>query len=376
MKKFVTFIVVVSVIGLFIWTLVYLFRKSEEKPVLYEYEKPFITDIVKKTVATGSVVPKKEVAVKPRISGIIEKLYIQPGDYVKKGQLLAKITIIPDMAQLNSAESRLEQAKISLQRAELDYNRYKKLYEEQVVSEAEFLPFEEAYKKALSELEAAQANLEIVKEGAARKKGEVSNTLIRSTVEGMVLEVPVKEGNSVIEANNFNEGTTIASIADMNNMIFEGKVDESEVGKIKEGMDLVLTIGALPNQTFAAKLFYIAPKGKDVNGAVQFDIKANVLVPDSVFIRAGYSANADIVLDKKEQVLAIKESLIITENDSVFVEKAVGEQKFVKTPVITGISDGINIEIIKGITLKDSLKGREISVEEQNSQSHSRRRKK
>lgn len=360
MKKFIRIAVILIVLAIFGWTLMYLFNKSEEKPVIYSTETPFVTNIIKKSVATGSVLPRQEIEIKPQVSGIIEKLYVKAGDKISKGALIAKVKIIPDMITLNNAESRVEIAKISFTDAETDLKRQKQLFDEGVIAESEFQKTNATFQSAKEELRAAEDNLQLIKEGVTQKMGESSNTLIRSTVAGMVLDVPVKEGNSVIESNTFNNGTTIAFIADMNALIFEGKVDESEVGKIKEGMDLLVTIGAIEGETFNATLEYIAPKGIEENGAIQFAIKAAMEQKDSVFIRAGYSANANIVLDRKDSVMAIKEGLIIFENDSTFVEIETGDQQFEKRHVELGLSDGINVEVKTGLTKEDKIKSKPI----------------
>jgi HlyD family secretion protein len=260
------------------------------------------------------------------------------------------------MVNLNNAESRLNKAKINLKEATADYERQKKLLDKQVIAEAEFQRFEIAYISAREEVDAAENNLQLIKEGITKKAGSVSNTMIRSTIEGMVLDVPVKEGNSVIESNTFNEGTTIAVVADMGEMIFEGTVDESEVGKIKEGMNLILTIGAIESESFDATLEYISPKGIEENGAIQFEIKAEVNLNENFFIRAGYSANADIVLARKDSVLAIKESLLQFDGDSSFVEVETAPQQYEKREIKTGLSDGINIEILSGLSKDDKIK--------------------
>lgn len=349
MKKILRISLLVIITGVFIWTIVFLYQKSEKKPVIYNVEKPVISNIVKKTVATGSVVPRKEIEIKPKVSGIIANIYVQPGDIVKMGDLIAKVKIIPNMVSLNNAETRLKQAKIKYEDVELVYKRQQELFEKGVIAKAEFQKNELDFQSAKEELFAAENNLELIKEGALKKAGGVTNTIIRSTTNGMVLDVPVEEGNSVIESNTFNDGTTIATVADMNDMIFKGKVDETEVGKIKQGMDLLLRIGAIENDTFNARLEYISPKGIAENGAIQFEIKADVKLKQTQFIRAGYSANADIVLDRKDSVLTIKESLIEFENDTAFVMLEKGEQVFEKLAIKTGLSDGINIEVKSGL---------------------------
>ena len=349
MTKIIRIVLLVVITAIFIGTIVFLYKKSEKKPVIYNTEKAFFTNIIKKTVATGSVVPRKEIEIKPKVSGIIEKIYVEPGNKVNKGDLIAKVKIIPDMISLNNAEARVKQAKIKFKDAEIIYNRQKELYNKGVIAKAEFQKNELDYQSAKEEVDAAENNMELIKEGALKKSGGVTNTIIRSTTSGMVLDVPVEEGNSVIESNTFNDGTTIAVVADMNDMIFKGKVDETEVGKIKPGMDLLLRIGALENDTFQAKLEYISPKGTEENGAIQFEIKADVKLKNNKFIRAGYSANADIVLERKDSILAIKESLIEFSEDTAFVFLQKAEQEFEKKRIKTGLSDGINIEVISGI---------------------------
>ena len=356
MKRILRISLLVLLAIVFIFTIVFLYQKSEEKPKVYKTEKPFITDIVKKTVATGSVVPRKEVEIKPKVSGIVEKIYVEAGKIIKKGDLIARVTIIPDMLSLNNAESRLKQARIRYKDVELVYTRQKELRDKGVIAEAEFQKNEIDFSSAKEEVEAAENNLQLIKEGVIKKSGAATNTLIRSTINGMVLDVPIEEGNSVIESNTFNDGTTIAVIADMNDMIFKGKVDETEVGKIKQGMNLMLRIGAIENDTFYATLEYIAPKGVEENGAIQFEIKADVKLKESQFIRAGYSANADIVLEKKDKVLAVKESLVLFENDSAFVEIEKNPQVFEKISIKTGISDGINVEVLEGVDTTSVLK--------------------
>jgi HlyD family secretion protein len=357
MKRVLIIIFGIAILGLLAWTLVFLFQKSQDKPVSYNIEKPVVTDIVLKTVATGSVLPRKEIEIKPVVSGIIAELYVQPGMLVKQGDLLAKVKVIPDMVTLNNAENRLERAQIALENAKIDWDRNKKLFDEGVISYANFQPIDLAKKNAQAELDASEDNLKIIREGVSKKNSAAANTLVRSTIEGMVLAVPVEVGNSVIEVNNFNEGTSIATIADMSDLIFEGKVDESEVGKIKEGMELIMTIGAIENESFKAVLEYISPKGVEENGAIQFEIKAAVDLKDNQFIRAGYSANADVVLERRDSVLAINERLVQYENDTAaFVEVSLGGQKFEKRPVKLGLSDGIFVEVISGVTKEDEVK--------------------
>jgi len=356
MKTFLKIFFGVIIIGVFGYTIYYLYNKSKTKPVLYDTTMAFETTIIKKTVATGSVDPRKEIEIKPQVSGIIQELYVEAGEMVKKGDLIAKVKIIPNMVNLNNAESRLKRSKINLKNARINLERQKELFNNKVIAKVQLEEFELIYNTAIEEKNASEDNLALIKEGQTKDSKKPTNTIIRSTIDGMVLDVPVKIGNSVIESNTFNPGTTIANVADMSDMIFEGNIDETEVGKIKEGMPLIMTIGAIENVKFNATLEHISPKGVEENGAIQFKIKANVKLQDDEFIRAGYSANADIVLGKVENVLAIKESLLKFEDDTTYVEVEVAPQQFEKRLVETGLSDGINIQIKSGLTKEDKIK--------------------
>jgi HlyD family secretion protein len=363
MKKIIRFAVVILFVVLFFWTFWFLYKKSQSKPIIYKTELPFVTNIIKKTVATGAVKPRKEIEIKPQVSGIIEELYVKPGQKIKKGDLVAKVRIIPNMLNLSNAENRINRSKIALEDAQRDFDRNSPLFAKGVISKSEYQRFETTLKNAKEETIAASDNLQIIKLGSSASSKSNNNTLIRSTVNGMVLDVPVEIGNSVIETNNFNAGTTIAFVADMNEMIFEGKVDESEVAKLKLGMDLILNIGAIDNQKFKAKLEYIAPKGVEEQGAIQFLIKASLVLDAEVFLRAGYSANADIVLDKQDSVMCIPEGLVIFENEKTFVEIEKSSQVFEKKEVKLGLSDGINIQVISGISKTDKIKAGELIEE-------------
>lgn len=356
MKKIIRIVLVLFLIALFAWVVYYLYTQSKKDPVVYETEMLEVSDIVKKTVATGSVVPRQEISIKPQESGIITEIYVEPGDKLKKGDLLAKIQIIPEMVQVNNAESQLNKAKIGFENAEIEYQRTKELFDNGVIAESEYLDEKMRYENAKVDLDAADNNLQLIKEGVTRKMGAQTNTIIKATIDGMVLDVPVKVGNSVIKSNTFNDGTTVAILADMNKMIFQGKVDETEVGKIKEGMDLELSIGAIEEEKYKATLEFIAPKGVEENGAIQFEIKAAVTLSENQFIRSGYSATADIVLDRRDSVYVIKEKLITFSNDSAFVEVEVGEQQYEKKQIVTGLSDGIKIEVKSGISKDDKIK--------------------
>lgn len=355
MKKIFTILIVILLVVSFIGTGFFLYQKSVEAPVVYETDSLFVANIVKKTVATGSIVPRKEIALKSQVSGVVETIYVQAGEVVKEGQLIAQIKIIPDVVALNNAEASVKNALINFKNSEIELARQKSLYEQKVISEQEYNRMLLDFRLAEQTLDAAENNLQLIKEGASKKSNSVSNQ-VRSTAAGMVLDVPVKEGTFVIESNTFNEGTTIASVADMNEMIFEGKVDESEVGKLKEGMDLALVIGALDTIQFHATLEFISPKGVEEEGAIQFPIKAEVKLKEDAFLRAGYSANADIVLDKRDSVLAIREANLIFEKGKTYVDVQTAPQQFEKREISTGLSDGINIEVTKGLDSKDLVK--------------------
>lgn len=357
MKLVGRIILIVLIAGTFIGTLYFLYQKGAKKEVVYETVQPEKGDILKKTVATGSVIPRKEILLKPQVSGIVEEIVVVPGQKVKKGDLICRIRIVPNMVNLNNAENRLNQARIANENAKIDFERNETLYKQKVIAYAEFQRFENALKNSKEELSAATDNLDIIKDGVSKKIGAQSLTLVRSTSDGMVLDVPVEEGNAVIESNTFNEGTTIATVANMSDMIFQGMLDESEVGKVKTGMQMILTIGALENQTFDAQIEYIAPKGIEENGAIQFEIKAALSPSEkNASIRAGYSANASIVLEKKTNVLHINEALLQFEGEKRFVEVEKAPQVFEKRYVTTGLSDGIKVEILSGITAADKLK--------------------
>ncbi len=356
MKKFIRVFLLIALVGGFLATLWYLYSKSQEDPIVYETATATKENIIQKTVATGKVIPREEVEIKPQVSGIIDELFVEPGDVVAKGDLIAKVEVIPDMVSLNSAENRVNVAQINFENAELDYNRQKNLYNQQVISAQAYQEAERSFENAKAELQAAKDNLDIIREGATQRSGSTSLTLIRSTVDGMVLDVPVKKGNQVIESNTFNDGTTVASVANMEDMIFEGLIDESEVGKLQTGMELLISVGAIQNNNFAANLEYIAPKGTEENGAIQFQIKAEVQLDSSQFIRAGYSANADIVLAKRDSVLTIEEGLLQYDGDQPYVEVETSPQMYERRDVELGLSDGLKVEVLSGVTETDRIK--------------------
>ena len=335
----------------------YFIKTNNKSTIEYETQTAIISDIEKKTVVTGKVIPEDEVEIKPQIQGIIEGLFVEEGDLVQTGDLLARIKVVPNEQNLNSANGRLQNSKIVLKNAKIEFDRNKDLYEKGIISKQQFQNIELQYNQAIQNVNNAESDLEIIRSGSAGGAAS-ANTNIRATVPGTVLEIPVEEGFHVIASNSFNAGTTIATIADMKKMIFEGKVDEAEVGKLKVGMPLKVSLGAIEDETLEARLKFIAPKGNEEQGAVQFIIEADLFLNDSIFIRAGYSANASLVLERKDSIMVVSESLLQfdRETEKPYVEVWVGEQKFEKRDIEIGISDGINVEVISGITLEDKIK--------------------
>ncbi|MGS2762118.1 efflux RND transporter periplasmic adaptor subunit [Sinomicrobium sp. M5D2P9] len=339
----------------------YFIKSNSKSPITFGTETPFKTSIEEKSVATGKVIPQDEVAIKPQISGIIGEILVEEGDELQAGDLIAKIKVVPNEQTLNTARGRVSNARISLNNARIEYDRNKTIFEKGVISSQEFNNIALTYDQAKQELANAESDLQIIKLGSAG--GSTSaNTNVKATIAGTVLEIPVKIGDQVIESNNFNDGTTIANIADLSKMIFEGMVDEAEVGKLEVGSSLKINFGAIPDKEFEGKLKFVAPKWNEeeetTSGVVQFKIEADVFMEEGYFIRAGYSANASLVLDKKDDVLAIKEALLQfdRETEQPYVEVEVGEQKFERRDVETGISDGLNIEVISGLSENDKIK--------------------
>ena len=343
-------------------TFYFLYQKSKPKIIRYEIETVTSGSIEKRTVATGKVEPRNEILIKPQMSGIISEVYKQAGDAVKAGDVIAKIKVVPDMVNLNASESRVQLAKLAYEQALTVYNRDKALFDKKVISKEEFEKSMLTLNNNKEELKTAQDNLSLVREGISSRTAAYSNTLVRSTVTGTILDVPVKVGNSVIQSNNFNDGTTIATVANLNDMLFVGKLDETEVGRIHTGMPMTITIGALQDHKLAANLEYIAPKGTEESGAIMFQMKASVKIPSDIFVRAGYSANAEIMLEQAIDVLTIPESCLEFSNDSAFVYLLTKDepQEFKKTVVKTGLSDGINIQLTQGLKLGEKIRGAEI----------------
>ena len=365
MKKFfrIFWLVLLGVVVL--GTFYFLWSKSRPKTTTYQIVEATRHTIENISVATGKVSPRDEVMIKPQISGIISELHKEAGQYVQSGEIIATVKVIPEMGQLNSAESRVRLAEINLNQTRNEHERQKQLFDQKVIAREAMEQSEVAFRRATEELENAQDNLEIVRDGISKRSAQLSNTQIRSTISGMILDVPVKVGTSVILSNTFNDGTTIATVADMNDMIFIGTIDETEVGRVHTGMPIKLSIGALENQQFDALLEYISPKATESGGAILFEIKAAAEIPDTVTVRAGYSANAEIVLVRADSVLSLPESTLTFRNDSTFVhvltDSLAKPALFREQPVKIGISDGINVEILSGIELGEKVRGNPIA---------------
>ena len=359
MKKFGRILMIVLVAAVFIGTFAYLFQRSRPKETVYEELTPQVGTVVKSTVVTGKIQPRDEVNVKPQINGIVAEVYKEAGQTVQKDEIIAKLKVIPDMSQLSSAQSRVRLSEVNLKQAQINYDREKQLFDQQLVSAESFEQVAQALKQAQEEHAIAQETLEIVRDGVSSANKSGSTTLIRSTISGLILDVPVKVGNSVTMSNTFNDGTTIATVANMDDLIFDGNIDETEVGMLHLGLPVRISVGALQDVSFDAALEYIAPKATESNGTNLFEIKASVKVPADITIRSGYSANAEIVLQEAKDVLTIEESAIQFENEDTFVY-VMGAEGYEKRPVVTGLSDGVKIEIKEGLQSSDKVRGPQI----------------
>lgn len=357
MKKAIKYIVVALIAAVLVGTFVFLYRKSQPEEIRYQELTASKQDIARTTVLTGKIVPRNEVNIKPQINGIIAEIFKEAGQMVQKGEVIARLTVIPDMNSLSAAQSRVRLSEINLKQAQTNFDREKALFEKKLISAEEYEKVEQALNQAKEEYAASQESLEVIRDGVSSKNATSSSTLIRSTITGLILDIPVKVGNSVIQANTLNDGTTVATIANMSDLIFEGQVDETEVGSLYEGMPLTITIGALRDYTFDASLEYISPKAVESNGANQFKVKAAVKVDSEHTIRSGYSANAQIELEKKQDILSVPESALefIKEDAYVYIRQTDGT--FKQTKVNTGLSDGVNIEIKSGVHEGDVVRG-------------------
>ena len=364
MKKTIKYILSAFLALAFLGTFVFLYKKSKPDEILYQEHAVALMDISRTTVVTGKIIPRNEVNIKPQINGIIAELYKDAGEQVQENEVIAKLKVIPDMGSLSSAQSRVRLAEINLKQAQINFDREESLYDRQLVSSEEFEQVKQALSQAKEEASAAQDALEVIRDGVSSSNATSSSTLVRSTISGLILDVPVKVGNSVIQANTMNDGTTVATVANMNDLIFDGNIDETEVGNLVEGTPVTITIGALQNYSLDAMLEYVAPKAVENNGANQFEIKAAVSVPGDKMIRSGYSANAEIVLETVSQVLSVPESALEFDGDDTYVHVKTGEKQYERTKVVTGLSDGINIEIKEGLKADDVVRGSKIVNEE------------
>ncbi|NLZ20039.1 MAG: efflux RND transporter periplasmic adaptor subunit [Bacteroidales bacterium] len=360
MKRFFKYILFALIAVIFIGTFVFLYKNSRPDKIEYQELVATLSDISRTTVVTGKIEPRNEVNVKPQINGIIAELYKEAGQQVKEGEVIAKLRVIPDMNSLSSAQSRVRLSEINLKQARTNYEREKALYDKKLVSDEEYDQVLQAYNQAQEEHAAAQESLEVIRDGVSSRNTTGSSTLVRSTITGLILDIPVKVGNSVIQANTMNDGTTVATVANMSDLIFDGNIDETEVGSLVEGMPMQISIGALPDYHSEAALEYISPKAVENNGAKQFEIKAALKVNADHVIRSGYSANAEIVLETLEQVLSIPESALEFDGDDTFVYRRNAAGGYERVQVETGLSDGINIQIKSGLTQGDKLRGPQI----------------
>ncbi len=356
-------IIIIAVLGVIV-AIPFLFKgklsssasvKNALKP-----NKPFITTIERKVTVAGTISPREEIDIKPAISGIVSAIEVNVGDKVKKGQPLAKLKLIPDLENLNNAESAVVSARINEEASLQDLERQKKLFSVGAIAETDLINAKKDYELKAEDLKSAQNRLQVIKVGAAKDSGTMSSNIIFATCDGTVLTIPIKVGSSVMGRSTFSEGTTLFTLADMNQMIFNGKISETDVSYLKEGMKIELTIGAIQKDTFDAVIEMIAPQGSDTQGSVKFDFSAAVIPKEGKIIRAGYSADASILLEKKMNVLAIKEGDVSFSGDSSFVQVKGKNGAFRKQYITLGISDGINIEVLSGLTKDDEIKSPEI----------------
>lgn len=360
MKRVLKYLIFALIAIFIIGTFAFLYQKSKPKEIKYNELEASLADIQRTSIVTGKIEPRNEVNIKPQINGIIAELYKEAGQTVEKDEVIAKLKVIPDMNSLSSAQSRVRLADINLKQAKTNYEREKALFDKNLVSADEYDKVLQAYNQAKEERSAAQDALEVIRDGVSSANATSSSTLVRSTISGLILDIPVKVGNSVIQANTMNDGTTVATVANMSDLIFDGQIDETEVGRLKEGMNVVITIGALQDYSFEAVLEYVSPKAVEKNGANQFEIKAAVKPQEGSTIRSGYSANAEIVLQKVEQVVSVPESAIEFAGDSTFVYLKQDDGAYERISVKTGLSDGLNIEIVSGLKVGDKVRGTRI----------------
>ncbi len=340
-------IALLSVIGFILWRNI----TSSKKTVWVNTESAYITTIEEKRFVPGNLYPLTEIDIKSQISGTLEKIYVKIGDKVKVGDNIAQVKLIPDPSNLERAKSNLIAAKINYENNEKIFKRNEDLFKKSIIPPIQFDEYKRTLDVSKEQYLSAQNQLTLIMEGTVRN-ADISN-IIKATSTGTIIDLPLKIGSSVIERNNFNAGTTIATIADIDTFIFRGKVNESDMKYLNMGMNLTLYLNAYKDLKKEAKLNKISAKGMEEYGIMKYYIEAQFsLANDSLKIRSGYSANAEMILQRRENVLAVKEKHIQFENDSAYLNIVISDGKEEKRFVTTGLSDGINIEILKGL-LKD-----------------------
>jgi HlyD family secretion protein len=354
--KFKNIGIILLILG-FLFAIAYFVRTNSKSAIEYETTNPFMSSIELTSVVTGKVIPEDEVEIKPQLNGIIEKILVEEGDTVQNGQLIAVIKVVPDERSVYGAQAQVTSSKLNLENGEKQLNRAKELFAKQIISQQEFEDAELRYNSAKENLKAAENDLEIIRNGSVAGSS-TANTNIRATLSGTILEIPVEVGDQVIAANNFNAGTSVAIIADLSQMIFEGKVDEAEVGNLTNGMKIIVSMAAIPNKEFDAKLKFVAPKGTEEGGAVQFKIEAELALDDDTFVRAGYSANGALVVNSKTDIMVIPEAVLQFDRKTQqpYVEIEISDQNFERREIETGLSDGIKVEILSGVEMTDNIK--------------------
>ena len=354
--KFKNIGIILLILG-FLFAIAYFVRTNSKSAIEYETTNPFISSIELTSVVTGKVIPEDEVEIKPQLNGIIEKILVEEGDTVQNGQLIAVIKVVPDERSVYGAQAQVTSSKLNLENGEKQLNRAKELFAKQIISQQEFEDAELRYNSAKENLKAAENDLEIIMNGSVAGSS-TANTNIRATLSGTILEIPVEVGDQVIAANNFNAGTSVAIIADLSQMIFEGKVDEAEVGNLTNGMKIIVSMAAIPNKEFDAKLKFVAPKGTEEGGAVQFKIEAELALDDDTFVRAGYSANGALVVNSKTDIMVIPEAVLQFDRKTQqpYVEIEISDQNFERREIETGLSDGIKVEVLSGVEMTDNIK--------------------
>ena len=354
--KFKNIGIILLILG-FLFAIAYFVRTNSKSAIEYETTNPFISSIELTSVVTGKVIPEDEVEIKPQLNGIIEKILVEEGDTVQNGQLIAVIKVVPDERSVYGAQAQVTSSKLNLENGEKQLNRAKELFAKQIISQQEFEDAELRYNSAKENLKAAENDLEIIMNGSVAGSS-TANTNIRATLSGTILEIPVEVGDQVIAANNFNAGTSVAIIADLSQMIFEGKVDEAEVGNLTNGMKIIVSMAAIPDKEFDAKLKFVAPKGTEEGGAVQFKIEAELTLDDDTFVRAGYSANGALVVNSKTDIMVIPEAVLQFDRrtQEPYVEIEISDQNFERRELETGLSDGIKVEVLSGVEMTDNIK--------------------